>query len=186
MEKVRSETERIRFERMYVEHHRDVLAYCARRVHDSEAWDVCAETFLVAWRKLDDVPESSLPFLYQIARRVLSNHRRSRNRRDNLEKRLLGLGVAPGEDLSVVVAVRDQDRRIRQAVRRLGPVDREIIMLDAWEEMPRQAIADITGLSRDAIDHRIHRAYRRLERILRPRLSITTSSSPPVTEKGGA
>jgi RNA polymerase sigma-70 factor (ECF subfamily) len=34
--------------------------------------DVVAETFLVAWRRLDDVPADPLPWLYGVARRVLA------------------------------------------------------------------------------------------------------------------
>ncbi len=47
-----------------------------------------AETFLVAWRRLDDVPADALPWLYGVARRVLANERRSAGRRAALEQRV--------------------------------------------------------------------------------------------------
>jgi RNA polymerase sigma-70 factor (ECF subfamily) len=42
-----------------------------------ERFEGLAETFLVAWRRLDDVPDDPLPWLYRVARRVLANQRRS-------------------------------------------------------------------------------------------------------------
>ena len=42
------------FESIYVEHRPRVLAYCMRRTRSEDAADACAETFLVAWRRIDD------------------------------------------------------------------------------------------------------------------------------------
>jgi DNA-directed RNA polymerase specialized sigma24 family protein len=45
------------FRRLYADHGRQILAYAQRRAGDPEdAADVVAETFLVAWRRLEDVP----------------------------------------------------------------------------------------------------------------------------------
>ena len=44
------------FERLYAVHHRAVLAYCARRVSRWDAWDAAAEVFVVAWRRIEDIP----------------------------------------------------------------------------------------------------------------------------------
>ena len=61
-----------------------------------------AETFLVAWRRLDDVPADALPWLYGVARRVLANQRRSADRGAALERRLAGAerpaAPRPGRD----------------------------------------------------------------------------------------
>ena len=53
-----------------------LLAYAVRRVADpADAADVVAETYLVAWRRLDDVPAGACarPWLFGVARRVLAN-----------------------------------------------------------------------------------------------------------------
>jgi RNA polymerase sigma-70 factor, ECF subfamily len=57
-----------------------VRAYALRRASPDAAQDVVADTFLVVWRRLEDVPADALPWLYGIARRVLANQRRSADR----------------------------------------------------------------------------------------------------------
>jgi RNA polymerase sigma-70 factor (ECF subfamily) len=69
----------IRFRRLFDDAERDLLAYALRRVDRPEdAADVVAETFLVAWRRLDDVPPGAQArlWLYGVARRQLANQRR--------------------------------------------------------------------------------------------------------------
>ena len=66
-----------RFEEIYAANHDAVLGYVLRRTENSDdAADVIAETFLTAWRRLDDVPgggEARL-WLYGVAKRMLANH----------------------------------------------------------------------------------------------------------------
>jgi DNA-directed RNA polymerase specialized sigma24 family protein len=60
-----------RFDECFRQHYAHVLAYALRRLPDrSAAEDVAAETFLVAWRRLDDIPGDPLPWLLGIARHV--------------------------------------------------------------------------------------------------------------------
>ena len=172
-----SSIEQRRFEQLYEAHGSEVLAYCSRRVGGSEAADACAETFLVAWRRIDDVPAAEpLPYLYGIARRVIANQHRTFRRRSRLDARLLGLGLAPPADPSVVSLQSVQDREVVAAVRALPPKDREIVMLYAWEDLPRSTIAQLMGMTTGAVDQRIHRAYGRLARSLR---GVAVADDPP-------
>ena len=59
-----------------------------RRIGADEAEDVLAETFLVAWRRRDDVPDDALPWLYAVAGNVLRNRTRAQRRRAALSARL--------------------------------------------------------------------------------------------------
>jgi RNA polymerase sigma-70 factor (ECF subfamily) len=68
------------FESLFRDHYAAVRGYALRRAPRDMAPDVVAETFLVAWRRLDDVPADALPWLYGVARRVLANARRSADR----------------------------------------------------------------------------------------------------------
>jgi hypothetical protein len=54
--------------------HTDLLAYALRRVAEpSDAADVVADTYLVAWRRLDQVPaDAERPWLFGVARKVLA------------------------------------------------------------------------------------------------------------------
>jgi RNA polymerase sigma-70 factor (ECF subfamily) len=80
-----------RFRRLFAATERELLAYVLRRVDRAEdAADVVAETFLVAWRRLDKIPpgDEARLWLYGVARRQLANQRRGRLRRSRLADRL--------------------------------------------------------------------------------------------------
>ena len=75
-----------RYRRLFDRHR----AYCRRRTDAATASDASAETFAVAWRRLEDVPDgdAALGWLYGTARRVLANEFRSSRRRRGLLRRL--------------------------------------------------------------------------------------------------
>lgn len=77
-----------RFEALYAEYGDTVLRYALRRTTRASADDVVAETFLVAWRRLDRVPAEPRGWLLAVARRALANQRRGERRRDALATRL--------------------------------------------------------------------------------------------------
>jgi RNA polymerase sigma-70 factor (ECF subfamily) len=178
---------RSRFESIWRQHRRQVLAYCLRRASSADAEDACAETFLVVWRRLEEIPPDprTVLALYGIARRVLANQSRSFHRRGRLHTKLNSLGVAPVADPLHVVVQSADDRVVSDAVHRLKPTDREIVMLDVWEDLSRQEIAEVMGMTRAAIDQRIHRAYQKLARSLEPVIEIRSIASPPIAEEGG-
>jgi len=78
-----------RFRRMCDAHTAAVLAYALRRTSREDAADVVAETFLVAWRRVDDVDEhGALPWLYAVARRVLLSQQRATRRQQAIAERV--------------------------------------------------------------------------------------------------
>ena len=89
--------------------------------------------------------------------------------------------IAPDPSLLVVQTSRAEE--IVAAVRRLTPKDREIVMLYAWEDLPRETIAQMMGMTRSALDQRIHRANQRLARMLEPQAEPIPS--PPIAQEGG-
>jgi RNA polymerase sigma factor (sigma-70 family) len=187
MQQVPSGNTRAEFESVYGEHRLRVLAYCMRRTNSADAADACAETFLVAWRRADDIPPppKTLPYLYGIAGRVLSNQLRALHRRSRLDAKLRNLGVAPPVDPAALIVQSARDQEVAAAVQKLKPKDREIVMLHAWEDLPRDTIAAMLGMTRAAVDQRIHRSYQRLARTLEPILDTRAVNSPPIAEKGG-
>src|SRR5438067_7547391 len=78
------------FRRRYRANHRSISAYARRRLNPQDADDAVADAFLVAWRRLSDVPEDefALAWLYGVARRVISQGRRGGARRGRLLARL--------------------------------------------------------------------------------------------------
>jgi RNA polymerase sigma-70 factor (ECF subfamily) len=149
-----------RFERLFRESYPLVRAYALRRAAPEAAQDVVADTFLVAWRRLEDVPEDPLPWLYGTARRVLANQRRSAARGVALERRLSGAAGADARpDLGDSVADADL---VREALGRLPDHSREALMLTAWEGLDGARAARAAGCSKTAFAVRLHRARAQL------------------------
>src|SRR5688500_18602275 len=91
----RDERREARFRGLYREHLAAVARYAARRVDHTEVHDVVSEAFLVAWRRLEDVPPDARPWLFATARGVIANRRRSSLRRRALGKKLALQVVTP-------------------------------------------------------------------------------------------
>ena len=112
-----------------------------------------AETFLVAWRRLDEVPEEARPWLLGVARRVLANQRRAAGRRNALRERVAGLpasGQKPTKRPTVL-----------QALACLSERDREALLLVAWDGLSVGEAATTLRCTRTAMKVRLHRARRR-------------------------
>ena len=165
-----------RFEELYAQHFRAVLRYSLARVSPDVAPDAVAETFLVAWRRLDDIPEDSLPWLLGVARRVVAGQRRTIARRDALDNRLLAVRTAAqesGADAGVVERI-----VVLDALALLSPVDQEVLALIAWDELPVAAAAAALGVTSTAFRVRLHRARRRLAAVLRAGEKATVATGP--------
>ena len=78
------------FRELYESHHLRVMAYLLRRADREVAFDAAEDVFLVAWRRLSEIPpgDRALPWLYGVARKVLANHRRSAARFGRLAQRV--------------------------------------------------------------------------------------------------
>jgi RNA polymerase sigma factor (sigma-70 family) len=154
---------RDRFVALYEENYHRVLGYALRRVGPDEATDVVAETFLVAWRRLDDLPEGegARLWLYGTARRVISNQRRTGRRRERLGQRLQAETGRTIAETGIEVA-----DFAGAAFASLKAQDRDVLALLAWEGLDAREIAQVLGCSRNAARIRIHRARRRFAREL--------------------
>lgn len=149
-----SSARRARFERVFTTHYASVLAYGLRPCEPQVAQDV-AEVFLVAWRRLDEVPELELPWLYGVARRVLANELRSARRRRALADRS-SIALRAGLERSA------SDPDVIAALAQLRARDRELLLLTAWDGLSSAEAAAALGCSNAAARVRLHRARRRL------------------------
>jgi RNA polymerase sigma-70 factor, ECF subfamily len=158
-----------RFTALYQANHGAVLRYASRRTDPDTARDVVAETFLVAWRRLAEVPADpgqAGPWLYGVARRALANSDRSRRRSQHLAARMLHEGGSSGQAPDPAEAVAER-ARLRQALDCLPEQDQETLRLVGWEELDLAGAAAVMGCSRSAMAVRLHRARRRMTRALR-------------------
>jgi len=137
-----------------------VARYAARRVSPDEIADVVAETFLTAWRRLDDVPEDAAPWLFRTASHHVANRRRSSKRRQALDHRLTERAVETSDFRPEITEV---DQRLVEAINRLPDKEREALMLVAWDGLDPKRAARAAGCSSGALRVRLHRARSRLK-----------------------
>jgi len=150
------------FERLWHRHHERVHAFALRRTDQATAQDVVAETFLVAWRRHDEVPREPTAWLLGVARHVLANQARGRRRREALTEVLINQALtyapAPGEI----------DRELLTALARLPDRDRELLVLTSWDGLSLREAGQVLGLSAPAAGVGLFRARNRLRDLLRP------------------
>src|SRR3954451_11849230 len=183
---VSDSTEQV-FDRLWLDHAPAVLRYARRHVRPDEVEDVVAETFVVAWRRLDEVPPYGLPWLLGVARNTSANTRRGRRRQEALSDRIaadLGEGPAWPEAGS--------DDAVTAALHRLSDADRELLTLIAWDGLSHAQAAEALGCSRGALKVRLHRARSRFAALLgqgtagSPAVAPGPTSSPQPSPPGGA
>ena len=166
-------------------HYDEVLAYCTRRIGRTDADDVAAEVFAVAWRRINDIdPPTARAWLFGVARNVLANRWRSAGRRERLRARMAGIAPARRELPDDLAVRRSEDEEVLEALRRLSAADREVLMLAAWEELTGPEIARALDISVAAADQRLHRAKRRFAKMLKPAQTLDRSPLAADTEGG--
>jgi RNA polymerase sigma-70 factor, ECF subfamily len=167
------------FEQLFRATRTDLLAYIVRRSQSAEdAADLLAETYLIAWQKLDGIPtgERARLWLFGVARNLLlkgaSRRRSSHALVERLADELRHLQSlhAPVEDARASA--------LRAALAALPERDREILMLTAWEGLTPKQISAVVGTPVNVVRVRLHRARTRLKRDL-------TTPRPPIAPRAG-
>lgn len=168
-----------RFRALYLSARPRLLAYALRRSPSPEdAADVVAETFAIAWRRLDDVPggTDALLWLYVTARHELANEVRRGQRRARLVARMGSVFT----DHDTVVEPADEANLVAlAALRTLCDDDRELLMLVGWDGLDAAGAGVVLGCSPGAVRIRLHRARRRLDAALESLSGDDRSSKRP-------
>jgi RNA polymerase sigma factor (sigma-70 family) len=160
MDKTKQALAESRLESLFRRHYRDVWAYVRRRAEPELVDDVVAETFLVAWRRLNEVPDDARPWLLGVARKTLSTQRRSAARRQSLATKLESNEGRRDWDESA------SELPVAEALARLSEKDREAITLIVWDGLSPREAAAVLGQSAASFRVRLHRAKRRLRQRL--------------------
>ncbi len=177
--------EEVRFAELYRRYGRQLNAYCLRRTPRSQAADAVAETFLVAWRKIEQIPEgeAALPWLYAVAYRVVSHQWRYKTRSRKLVERLGGLADVESPPPDVLLVRSEEYRMVIKASSRLKAIDQEVLRLTLWEELSHADVAVVLGIEASAVKQRAYRARRNLANEYQ---KLTKDPQPPAAQKGGA
>lgn len=144
---------------MYDECAPRVYAYALRHCGSADADDVVAETFAVAWRRIDVVPEPAIGWLIVTARNVVAGRRRADRKHLDLA-RLAAESTHHNEPAAEEVAVRR--RALLDALESLSEREREALLLTAWDGLDHAAAAAVAGCSTRAFRARLMRARARL------------------------
>ena len=161
------EFRRERFRVLYNDLYDDLWRYVQRRsINTEEARDTLSEVFLVAWRRLEDIPagKEARLWLFGVARNLVKTSWRKRKRSGDLLVRI-GSEMSTkgttdeGLDNSGVL-------KIVNALQFLSESDQEILRLLAWENLSHKEISVVLGCSENAVAIRIRRARVRLMKVL--------------------
>ncbi|GAB3160991.1 RNA polymerase sigma factor [Microbispora hainanensis] len=172
----------IRFTRIFDTCYESVLRYAARRVGKDTAGDIAGETFSVAWRRIEDMPQDdndALPWLYGVARHVIANEERRERRSGRLVARLMHLSwsgrAAAGDHGEDVVGT----TALEAVLGRMSPTDQEILRLIGWEDLSISQAAVVFDCSPATMAVRARRARQRFLAALKDHGVTTTPSDAP-------
>jgi len=168
------------FTDVYKEFHQKIHSYLGRMVGESEAEDLTQEVFIKIDTGLKEFKGGSRlsTWIYRIATNAALDKIRSRAFRQSRDNVSLQAADEPIEcedsDSGALVwekslsaereAVRNEmNECIREFVDRLPEDYRTVIILSEIKDLKNQEVADILGLSLDAVKIRLHRARARLK-----------------------
>lgn len=172
-----------RFRALYGETYEPVLRFVRRRLgldRQAGADDVLAEAFLIAWRRLEDVPTregEALPWMYAVARNCLLNAHRSGQRQDALAVRVMTLAPPP-DSTDFPTAEANLRMDLAAAWQTLTAGDQEVLALALFEDLTSRHAARVLGTTAAGYRMRLSRARRALRLCLdlRPARSHTAAN----------
>ncbi|MEU6142123.1 sigma-70 family RNA polymerase sigma factor [Streptomyces sp. NPDC047081] len=156
------------FARLYDRYAPDIHRYATRRLGDTSADDITADTFLIAFRirsRYDLSRSNARPWLYGIAGNLIGKQRRA-------EVRALRALARTGHDPVAASWVEDTDSRIAAqgplagALAALSAGDRHVLLLVAWAELTYQEVAEALDIPVGTVRSRLNRARRKVRTAL--------------------
>ncbi len=159
------------FDHLYDRYARPIYAFISRRTSDrAVSEDLTSTVFLKALENIRSFHPRKGNFrtwLYRIARNVLIDHYRSQNHRQAED-------IETAWDLPAEGGAEDalhrnlRDRKVRSALAALKPLQREIVLLRIYEDLPYGEIAQITGKSEASAKMLFFRTMKELRKVLSP------------------
>lgn len=156
-------------------HFHEIHGYVARRLGTLVADDIAAETFLIAYRKrasYDATAGSVRAWLYGIATRQISRHRRDEMRTYRAMRRAAGSPLAEEHAADNTEFVADRvtaltaRRDLAIALAALSPGDRDVLLLVALAELSHAEVAAALGIPYGTVGSRLSRARKKLRAAL--------------------
>jgi len=127
------------------------------------------EALTQAWRFREEFRGQSEGEFRAYLLRIAHNYLISKSRRTNREKSLDDVPHEPTATISELQQTSESQQNVlavRQALEQLSPDQREVLVLNKFEKMTMQAIADRLNISLGNVHARVHRALKRLRELL--------------------
>ncbi len=170
---------RDRLDALYRAHARAVYRCARTRFDPEDAEDVVCEVFVVAWRRIGEVPGHELAWLLRVTRNVMANHLRAGSRRAALAQRVAGVSREALPDHAGEVVGRDAVQRV---LGRLSDGDQEVIRLLLGEGLSIPELATALGCRRNTASVRARRARARLARAYEQEAADTVAAGDRSSE----
>ncbi|WP_228010957.1 RNA polymerase sigma factor [Nonomuraea phyllanthi] len=140
--------------------------YVTRRLGDSLADDIVAETFLAAFKRrtrYDTARADARPWLYGIAGNLIGRHRRTevRSYRALARSGVDEVAESYADRVESRVSASAVQRELAAALAALPAADREVLLLIAWAQLSYEETAQALGIPIGTVRSRLHRARRR-------------------------
>jgi RNA polymerase sigma-70 factor, ECF subfamily len=170
---------RDRLEDLVAVHSAAIANYLRRRLYplsNEDLDDLVEETFVVLWRRLDDVPsgDAERPWVIGVARHVLHNAHRAHRRRQRHEARVRPVGGSSSAEDEAMA-----DLAGLEALDALGEADRDLLRLHFWDGIDVHGLAVVLGISSNAAGTRLSRAKARFLAELNAVEARRTTGPPP-------
>ena len=163
-----------RFAELFDRHFAAVFRFAERRVGYDQAGEVASETFTRAFARRHGYrteAADALPWLYGIASNLVLHERRRFSRYLAAVERVTTEVAVAERDGGLAAADRRIDApgdwaRMRAALLALGDVERELLLLVAWDELSYEDAAAVLGVPVGTVRSKLHRARARLRELL--------------------
>lgn len=149
---------------IFENYNKKLYSFFVRLTFDSDlSHDLAQNVFLrmLKYRKSYKQGSKFKPWIYQIARNVLTDHFRKNNKWNSDYEDLEQAGKITIEDHSDS-NIREQERILHKSLSMLPDDQREVLVLSRFQEMKYDEIAQITNTTVANIKIKVHRAIKKL------------------------
>jgi RNA polymerase sigma-70 factor (ECF subfamily) len=155
------------FDPLYRHYVKPIYAFVYRRTLVREiAEDIVSQAFMQALEKIRSYKSNKGPFaawLYGIARNLVTDYYRTKRDHQDIET---VWDLSSDEDVALNADERMQYQEVREALQKIDPEKRDIVMMRLWDGLSYKEIAALTGKSEGNCKVILHRTLTELRHAL--------------------
>lgn len=155
--------------KLYALNLKKIYRFIYYMVYDIElAEDLTQDTFFKVWKSLSRYEESKGTFtsyLFTVAHNLVIDY--SRRRKESYLDPEIVEAIASDEDIEDRLVRKERQEQVQSALAKLDSLDRQIVILRFFEELPTREIAEIVDKKDGAVRVGLHRALVKLKNILK-------------------